>query len=145
MTKSKTDDWKELSRLLKFVEQTINDIRVIGASTMKILFLFVDAAYAVHNNMRGQTGGCMSFGWGVIHAKSSKQKINTKSLTESEIVGVSEYLPYDIWIMMFLEAQGYPLKQNILFQDDQSSIKIEKNGRNACMVNSKHINVRYFG
>ena len=27
---------------------------------------------------------------------------------------------------MFLEAQGYPLKNNILYQDNQSAIKMEK-------------------
>ena len=89
MTKCQEDDWKKLKRLLKFIEQTIDDIRMIGASSMEDLFLFVDATFAVHNNMRGQDGGCMSFGWGLIRGKSSKQKINAKSLTEAEIIGVS--------------------------------------------------------
>ena len=69
MTKCQEDDWKKLKRLLKFIEQTIDDIRMIGASSMEDLFLFVDATFAVHNNMRGQDGGCMSFGWGLIHGK----------------------------------------------------------------------------
>jgi len=49
----------------------------------------------------------MSLGWGVLHCKASKQKFNTKSSTESEIVGVSDYLPYNIWVIMFLQVQGY--------------------------------------
>ena len=86
----------------------------------------------------------MSYGTGVIHAKSNKQKINVKSSTESEIVGASEYCPYNIWQMMFMEQQGYPLYNNILFQDNKSTIKMHKNGRNSCTGNSRHIHIRYF-
>ena len=65
----------------------------------------MDAAFAVHPNMCSQTGGAMSFGWGLIHGRSSKQKLNTKSSTESELVGVSEYLPYNIWLLNFMKEQ----------------------------------------
>ncbi len=93
---------------------------------MEDIFTFIDASYAVHQNFRGQTGGCMSMGWGVFHAKSSKQKLNTKSSTETELVGVSEYIPYNLWAIIFLEKQGYKFRENVLFQDNQSSILIEK-------------------
>ena len=104
----------------------------------------MDAAFAVHNNMRSHTGGVMSFRWGMIHAKSSKQKLNTKSSTEAEVVGLSEYLPYNIWLLHFLEAQGYPIKNNIVYQDNQSAIRMESNGRNSCTGNSRHIHIKYF-
>ena len=86
----------------------------------------------------------MSLGLGTLHAKSSKQKLNTKSSTEAELVGVSVYLPYNIWIIMFLEAQGYLLSSNILKQDNESAIRMERNGRNSCTGNSRHVNIRYF-
>ena len=70
--------------------------------------------------------------------------MNAKSLTESEIIEVSEYMPYNIWAIMFLEAQGYKIMDNIIFQDNQSAIRMEKNGRNSCAGNSRHINIRYF-
>ena len=50
-------------------------------------------------------------GIGILHGKASKQKINVKSSTESEIVGLSEYLPYTLWMGYFLEAQGYKIKR----------------------------------
>ena len=31
-----------------------------------------------------------------------------------------------------------------MFQDNTSALKMEKNGRNSCTGNSRHINVRYF-
>ena len=94
--------------------------------------------------MRSHTGGTMSFGWGVVHAKSSKQKLNTKSSTEAEVVGLSEYLPYNIWFLNFLNAQGYTITNNIVYQDNQSAMRMEKNGRNSCTGNSRHIHIKYF-
>ena len=40
--------------------------------------------------------------------------------------------------------QGYKIKDNILYQDNKSTILMLKNGRNSCTGNSRHINVRYF-
>ena len=44
----------------------------------------------------------------------------------------------------FLEHQGYKLKENLVHQVNQSSIKMEVNGRNSCTGNSRHVKVRYF-
>lgn len=116
---------------LTFLYQTKNDVRVIGCDSLKGIFTWIDAAYAVHPNMRSQTGGIISLGWGALHAKSSKQKLNTKSSTEAEIVGVSQYIPYNLWLINFLKHQGYGISQNVVYQDNQSAIKMEKNGRNS--------------
>ena len=40
-------------------------------------------------------------------------------------------------------AHGYDTKQNIMFQDNQSAIRIEKNGKKPCTGNSRHIYIRY--
>ncbi len=68
----------------------------------------------------------MSFGQGMIHCRSSKQKLNTKSRTEAEVVGVSEYIPVNLWLTMFLKEQGYDLSKNVVFQDIESAIKMLK-------------------
>ena len=83
-------------------------------------------------------------GLGAIHCKSSRQKLNTRSTTESELVGISEYLPYDIWFLLFLEAQGGKIHLNLLFQDNESVTKMANNGRNSCTDNSRHIEIKYF-
>ena len=141
---STEDDWIKLKRLMEYVNSTLDDKRIIGANGLSSLQTWIDAAYAVHPNMRSHTGGCMSLGVGTLHAKSSKQKLNTKSSTEAELVGVSEYLPYNIWLVNFLKEQGYPLETNDLLQDNQSAMRMEKNGRNSCTGNSRHIDIRYF-
>jgi hypothetical protein len=138
------DDWKKLKRVLVYLKQSINDKRIIGCDGLENIFTWIDAAFAVHPNMRSHTGGAMSLGWGVLHTKSSKQKLTTKSSTEAEVVGLSEYVPYNIWLINFLGEQGYKIKENIIYQDNESAIKMEKNGRNSCTGNSRHISIRYF-
>ena len=65
--------------------------------------------------MRSQTGGAISLGLSIIHDKSIIQKLNTKSSTESEVVGFSDYLPHNIQIKIFLQYQGYHIKNNVLY------------------------------
>ena len=86
----------------------------------------------------------MSFGWGTIHSRSSKQKLNTVSSTEAELVGVSEYFPRIIHITMFLEQLEYCMQSNVLMQDNQSAICMERNGKASTTGKSRHVHIRYF-
>ena len=72
---------------------------------MNTLMTWVDAIYTVDPEMHSDTGGTMSFGTRVIHTRSSKQKLNTKSSTEAKLVSVSEYLPYHISLLHLLGAK----------------------------------------
>jgi len=60
--------------------------------------------------------------------KTTKHKLNTKSSTEAELVGANDYLLNVLWVKMFMIEQGYKIKENILEEDNESSIKLEKNG-----------------
>ena len=119
-------------------------VRIIGANDLQSIFTWIDAAYAVNTDMRSQTRGAISLGLEVLHAKCSKQKLNVKSSTEAELVGTSEYIPYNLWLTLFMSEQGYKIKDNILYQDNKSTMLMLKNGRNSCTGNSRHINIRYF-
>jgi hypothetical protein len=70
--------------------------------------------------------------------------LNTKSSTEAELVGADDVLPQMLWTLYFLEAQGYKIDNNILYQDNKSSILLETNGRGSSGKRTRHINVRYF-
>ena len=43
-----------------------------------------------------------------------------------------------------MEAQGYWLDDNILYQDNKSSILLEMNGKASSGKRTNHINIRYF-
>jgi hypothetical protein len=94
--------------------------------------------------MRSHIGGVISFGRGGILCKSNKQKINTKSSTEAELIGASDYLPHTLYVKMFMEAQGYPINNAVFYQDNESAIKMESNGKASCGQRSRHIDIRYF-
>jgi hypothetical protein len=77
--------------------------------------------------MRGHSGGGLSMGRGFPIVSSTKQKLNTWSSMESEIVGADNFMPAIWWTRYFMEAQGYQVQDNILFQDNKSAILLEKN------------------
>ena len=43
-----------------------------------------------------------------------------------------------------MKAQGYDVRDNVLFQDNKSAILLEKNGKASSSKRTKHINIRYF-
>ena len=77
---------------------------------------------------------------------STKQKLNTRSSTESELVGVDDMMPIICWTRYFLLSQGYGIIEieNLLLQDNRSSILLEQNGRASSGKRTRHINIRYF-
>ena len=106
MSCSTTHDWLKLQNILSYLRCSIDKICHFGDTSLTTLFTWIDAAYGVHSNFHSHTGGCMSFGLGTVHCKASKQCINVKSSTKAELVAVSDYIPYTIWICHFLEVQG---------------------------------------
>ena len=104
----------------------------------------MDGSYGVHPNLRGHTGGGLTLGRGFPVSASTKQKLNTRSSTESEVVGVDDLMPSVLWTRLFLEAQDYGVQENIVFQDNRSAMLLEKNGKASSGKRTKHINIRYF-
>ena len=86
----------------------------------------------------------MSFGQGMALSYSWKQKINTKSLTEAELVGVDNTLGYILWACYFMQEQGYNMDPSLLYQDNMSAILLKTNGRASSSKRTKHIKVKYF-
>ena len=50
-----------------------------------------------------------------------------RNSTKAELVGADETMSPMIWTALFMESQGYPILENILHQDNTSSILLEKN------------------
>ena len=63
---------------------------------------------------------------------------------ESELVGVDDMMPMILWARYFLAAQGYEVKDNIVYQDNKRALLLEKNGKSSSTKHTKHINIRYY-
>ena len=63
----------------------------------------------------------------MIYGTSVRHKINTKSSTEGELVGVNDEMPQILWTQYFMEAQGYNIKDTVVYQDNHSAILLETN------------------
>jgi hypothetical protein len=138
------DDWTKLTHLMKYIRGTLMLPLILSANGSGILKWWVDASFAVHPNMRGHSGGGLSLGRGFPIMGSTKQKLNTRSSTECEVVGADDFMPAICWTQYFMKAQGYGVNDNILFQDNKSSILLETNGKASSGKRTKHINIRYF-
>jgi hypothetical protein len=138
------DDWGKLRRLMRYIKGTINLPLILRADNIHVIKWWVDASLATHDNCRGHTGGTMSLGKGLITGVSKKQKINTRSSTEAELVGADDMLPQIMWTRYFIEAQGFNVDESILYQDNLSAMLLEKNGKQSSSKRTKHIWVRYF-
>ena len=138
------NDWKKLVDVMLYLNGTRNDKLILSADDLHIIKWWVDASFAVHPDFRSHTGGGMSLGKGIIQSQSIKQKLNTKSSTESELVGADDISTMILWTLFFMEAQSYLIKKNILYQDNKSTILLEKNGKKSSSKRTRALNIRYF-
>ena len=104
----------------------------------------VEASHGVHWDGKGQTGEGMTFGKGALIAFSRKQKGNTKSSTESEIVGVDDAISIVLWVLYFVQEQGYAMIHATIYQDNKSAILLKTNGKMSSSKRTKHIKMKFF-
>ena len=90
----------------------MDELLFLGATGMVILLNFIDASYGVHNDFKSHTGVANTFGWFFIHV--IKKKLNTKSSTYSELVGVADHMPKVSYFRLFLDAQNVTTKKNFV-------------------------------
>ena len=117
----------------------------LEAENLQIAKWWVDASFAVHSDMKSHTGGVLSLGCGAVYSTSTCQKLNTQSSTEAELLGINDVLLQILWTQYFLEAQGYGSpNESVIYQDNQSTILLGKNGKASSSKRTRHINIRYF-
>ena len=139
-TKADVFDREKLLRLLSYLEGTIEMKLTLGADDLHVIKWWADSSFAVHPDMKSHSGLFGTLGRGAIFAKSTTQKLNTTSSTESEVVASSEALTQALWTTSFLKHQGYDVKTALLHQGNQTAILLQKNGVMSRRKRSRHIN-----
>ena len=138
------DDWKKLGRCIRYLKDTRDMPLTLEASSMSTINWWVDASFAVHKDYKSHTGATVSFGKGHPISVSSKQKLNTTSSTVAELVGIHDALNMVLWVRNFLLAQGYEVKDNVIHQDNMSTMLLANNGKRSSGKKTRHIEIRYF-
>lgn len=129
---------------MAYLKKTSDDVLTLQADESNTITWHVDAAFAVHNDYKSHTGATMTLRQGAIQSISTKQKINTRSSTEAELVSLDDEISKILWTRLFLQAQGYNIKENIIYRDNQNSMKLEQNGKASSGKRTRHFNIKYF-
>jgi hypothetical protein len=144
VTASDEDDWKKLKRVLTYLNGTKDLGLRLSANSMTLVDAYADASYAVHKDMKSQTGTVITFGQGAVYSKSTKQKLVSKSSTEAELIGLTDSMSQILWTRYFLQEQGYDIGAVRVYQDNRSAMLLAEKGVISSSRRTRHINIRYF-
>jgi hypothetical protein len=143
VSKSTEDDEAKLLRVLNYLSNTKHRKMVMKKGATVEMEAFIDASFGSHADGKSRSGIALMMCGVVVGAWSAKQKLNTKSSTEAEIVGLSDGLSHVIWMREMLIAQGYTLPPTKVHQDNQGVLSIMREGRSP-KHRTKHLNIRHF-
>ncbi len=143
-SKPNDSDWLELLIMTSFSKGARDNVFTIEVSDLQDLKWYVDAAFAVHPYLKSHTGIVFTLGKRTIISGSTKQKMNTRSSTEAELVGVDDVIQQTLWTRQFVLAQGYELKEIIVQQDNLSTMMLATKGTAGSSNRMRHFDIRLF-
>jgi hypothetical protein len=76
--------------------------------------------------MRSHTGAVLTLGQGALMSMSIKQKINTKSSTEAELLGVDDAMNFVEWIQLFVVQQIESINDDSVLKKIGSDVVIQQ-------------------
>ena len=143
-TKPDESDWLKLLKVLEFLKETIDDVLTSEADDTQILYWYIDAAFPVHPDMKSHSGLVFMLGKGAIISSSRKQKVNSRSSTEAEFIATDDMIAKIRKMKKFPEEQRFEVRLNIIYQDNTSTMKLQKNGRLSSGKRTRHFDIRLF-
>jgi hypothetical protein len=104
------DDWGKLKRVLQYLNGTKYLKLLISVDDLGILKWYVDGSHNIHWDCKGHVGAMFTLGQGTVTSYSKKVKLNTDSSTKTELVGADMYMPEMLWMLYFIQSQGYDVR-----------------------------------
>ena len=131
-------DYKKLGKVISYLKETVHLSLFVDADNSGRLNWNVDASFAVHPDYKSHTRACLTLAHDSILSISTKQKINTTSLTEAELFDVDNTMTFVIWMKYFFESKVCSIDMNsplkplwsdvTIEQDNTSAIQLERSG-----------------
>ena len=103
------DDMRKLRRMVDYLQGTKHLHLVLNAEGgLQVLKWYVHASFTTHPDFRLHTGGLLMLGekGGAIIIQSLKQKVNSRSCTEAELIGVDDMVSKIVWNTNFEKCKG---------------------------------------
>ena len=122
-----TDVRKKLRHYMPYLEGILHMKSYLSADGLTNIMWWVDSSHGAHWDSKGHTRAMMFMGRGAIVNAPRKHKLNIGSSIESELVNIDNVLGVMMWCKYFMEAQGYTIDNNLLYQDNKSTILLAKN------------------
>ena len=91
--------------LCKYLNSTKDLHLVLSIDDMKLIKWYIDASYVVHEDFCSHLGLVAKFGHGSTISATLKQKLNTDSLVEAELVGVDGFMAVILWMHNFWKCR----------------------------------------
>jgi hypothetical protein len=136
-------DYEAMERLMNYIYCSKDQNLTLYCGEDLKYRVWVDAAYGIHGNYRSHTGIVIKLGGAVVYACSRKQKLNTLSSTESQLVAICEAYCATIWIVRVGRFLGIKEEPLIFYEDNMPVINMLDRGYSASS-NSRHIDIRFF-
>jgi hypothetical protein len=125
------NDWMKLKKIINFLNNTKDEVTTMMMNDSGEIKWYIDAAFTVQKYHKSQTGAVCVFGEGSVLSTSVKQKVNSRSSTEAEFIAVDNVLSKILWTKLFMDHQMNQQFKTIILQDNQSSMRLELNGKDS--------------
>jgi hypothetical protein len=138
-------DMLKLLHILKYLNAT-KDMKIKYQPQNLQLHAYIDASFGLHHDTKGQTGIIITLGptGPPVFCKSRKQKLVSRSSTESELIALNEGLPELMWAKQFMQNLGFKQNMITVFEDNKSSIMLAHKNSGATLSKTKHIQIRFY-
>jgi hypothetical protein len=103
---------------MHYLKSTKDDILTLKTDVTRVMKWHGDALFTVHNDFRSHTVGVMTLG--SFQTILTKQEVNTKSSMEAELASIDDVVSKIEWTKVFLETQGYEIRENLVYCDNPS-------------------------
>jgi hypothetical protein len=135
------EDDRKLLRVLGYLKSTVSKVLYLRATGAVQVRAYVDAAYALHSDLKSHTVVIIFVGQTIAYVSSKKQKCMSKSPTEAELIGLSDNLGLVELFKEFVEfLVGREIDVPIVYQDCKAVISLVTVGGG--IMRMKHLRVR---
>ena len=138
------EDAVKLGRIMKYLKGTEDEelfLKIVRQEGAIVMEAYIDASYGVHEDSKSHSGMMVTMGRGALLAVSTKQKCVLKSSTEAELIAVTDLIGQAIELKKTAEEIIGENVKLIVYQDNQSTINLMKNGVTGSR--SKHVKIRF--